>query len=348
MVKIGKFLVGMCLLGTLVACSDDDERDDTVLGMNNLTGKNWYYNGWAGEKNSYGQADLLEGIRFEQGGILKNIDFSGRREYAVGKWIKDENKIFLIYPQDTTIWNVQHSGDNYIETLVNYQGTRKYTTLPDYLGELTADAFVVNEYTQDHQWRTFYNADIRGNLNLEEGNLLLPDGSVQALEAHGYYWDVKAPQSIDFDGRNRELRFYLRVSGQQLKLRDTVYAVNLPLRLPAEVLLGAAPKDGGVEVTWNPYPEGDVYYKVEIFSRDMDLKKPFFVSRIQPAGTGKLVVKATTAGELNKIGQLQAGETYTVRLTALLYEPGIDPLNDGYSYANVQAVSYFTKSWLME
>ena len=43
--KMGKFLTGVCLLGLLVACSDDEGRDDTLLDMNYLVGKNWYYNG---------------------------------------------------------------------------------------------------------------------------------------------------------------------------------------------------------------------------------------------------------------------------------------------------------------
>lgn len=344
--NVGKWLTGICLISSLVACSDDDERDDSVLDMNVLVGKNWYYNGWAGEKEGFGQADLFEGVRFEKGGKLKGVDFGGRREYTVGKWVSEENKILLMYPDDTTTWSVQHSGEDYIQTLVNYQGTRKYTTQPGYLGELTADAFLVNEYTSGNQLRTYVDADVRGNLNMKEGNLLLSGGRVIALEPHGYYWDTKTTGRMDFDGRDQEVRFYLRIGSEQLKLRDSLYNENLPSRIPAELALETNCQDGGLRVSWNPYPADKIYYKIEIFSRDMNLKKPFFVSRIQPAGTGELFVKATTAGELNEMGQLQAGETYALRLTALLYEPGIDPLNDQYGYANVQAIARFTELFI--
>ena len=55
-----------------------------------------------------------------------------------------------------------------------------------------------------------------------------------------------------------------------------------------------------------------------------------------------------TAGEVNRLRELRSGETYVVRLTALLYEPGIDPWNNNYGYANVQAVAYFTKKFQKE
>ena len=92
-----KWLIVVCVAGLLGACKDDG-RDDTILDMSLLTGKDWYYNGWLGDRDSYDTGDLLEVVRFEKGGTLKNIDFSGRREYIVGEWFTAaDNQITLAY-----------------------------------------------------------------------------------------------------------------------------------------------------------------------------------------------------------------------------------------------------------
>ena len=65
--------------------------------MSYLTGKNWYYNAWLGDPNGLKSQDLLEVVRFEKGGTLKNIEFGGRREFEVGTWTSDGNRIELNY-----------------------------------------------------------------------------------------------------------------------------------------------------------------------------------------------------------------------------------------------------------
>lgn len=349
MIRLGKLLAGFFCACALGACSDDD-RDDTILDMSRLTGKDWYYNAWLGDKNNFGAGDLLEVVRFEKGGTLKSIDFSGRREYIAGKWESDDNnRIILKYEGDEeTIWNVQHSGDDYIKTIVNAQGSREYTTDPGYLGNLTADAFWVNEYTSGNQYRTYIGADVRGNKDVREGNLLLADGNQVALQNHEFFWSEKSPKYID-DIRKQEVRFYLRIGkNTHLKLRDSLYSTNLPRRLPDEMNLTVNVVNGTLNVSWVPFSSGSVYYRVEVLSKDMDLVDPYFISRVQNAGSASLNIKTTTAGEVNRVNELKGGETYMIRLTALMYEPGVDPWNDDYGYANVQAVSYFTKKYLME
>lgn len=349
MIRLGKLLAGFFCACALGACSDDD-RDDTILDMSRLTGKDWYYNAWLGDKNNFGAGDLLEVVRFEKGGTLKSIDFSGRREYIAGKWESDDNnRIILKYEGDEEkIWNVQHSGDDYIKTIVNAQGSREYTTDPGYLGNLTADAFWVNEYTSGNQYRTYIGADVRGNKDVREGNLLLADGNQVALQNHEFFWSEKSPKYID-DVRKQEVRFYLRIGkNTHLKLRDSLYSTNLPRRLPDEMNLTVNVVNGILNVAWVPFSSGSVYYRVEVLSKDMDLVDPYFISRVQNAGSASLNIKTTTAGEVNRVNELKGGETYMIRLTALMYEPGVDPWNDDYGYANVQAVSYFTKKYLME
>lgn len=350
MKKIGKFCAFLGMLSLFNACKDDDGRDDTVVEMSLLTGKNWYYNAWLGDYYGMNRNDLLEVLRFENGGALKTIDFGGRKESVTGTWEKEGNTLKLNYETgDTVEWNVQHSGSDYITTIVNQQGQRQYTTDLGYLENLTADAFLINEYTDGNRYQTRLGASVRGNVNLREVALITGDNEYVSLENHGYNWNEKNTGEVfEFDGTGREVRFYLKIGkAYQLKLKDSIYGQNLPKRLPDEMNLSVEGKSSVLHVNWRPY-EGAVYYRVEVFPRNMDITKPYFVSRVQPKGTSLLEVKPTTAGDLNQLNDLVRGESYVVRLTAMLYEPGVDVINDEYSYANVQAVSYFTKSFVWE
>ena len=129
--KWGKLLLGVGWACVLYACSDDDGKDDTIMNMSELTGKYWYYNAWLGDKYGMGQSDLLEVIRFEKGGVLKMMEFGGRRVHAIGTWTGGDNQITMdLDDGDSIVWNVQRSGPDYIQTIVNAQGERKYTTDP--------------------------------------------------------------------------------------------------------------------------------------------------------------------------------------------------------------------------
>ena len=251
--KWGKLLLGVGWACVLYACSDDDGKDDTIMNMSELTGKYWYYNAWLGDKYGMGQSDLLEVIRFEKGGVLKMMEFGGRRVHAIGTWTGGDNQITMdLDDGDSIVWNVQRSGPDYIQTIVNAQGERKYTTDPGYLGELTADAFLVNEYTDGNQFKTYIGVDVRGNKNVKEVALIPADGKSIPVENHGYFWSERQPQSgdyVDFGGEKREVRFYLRIGkNTQLKLQDTIYSQNLPQRT--------------LKVSWNSYQNPDIYYRV--------------------------------------------------------------------------------------
>ena len=193
--KWGKLLLGVGWACVLYACSDDDGKDDTIMNMSELTGKYWYYNAWLGDKYGMGQSDLLEVIRFEKGGVLKMMEFGGRRVHAIGTWTGGDNQITMdLDDGDSIVWNVQRSGPDYIQTIVNAQGERKYTTDPGYLGELTADAFLVNEYTDGNQFKTYIGVDVRGNKNVKEVALIPADGKSIPVENHGYFWSERQPR----------------------------------------------------------------------------------------------------------------------------------------------------------
>lgn len=342
----------------LGACGSGGGEDDAEMNMSALTGKWWYYNAWLGSQYKYdmNKQDLLEVIRFEKGGALKVMEYGGRREQVVGTWTSGDNEITLNYSDGRRIeWNVRRSGADYIQAVAE-GWERRYTSEPDYLGDLTADAFLAGEW-KENRYNTYIGADIRGNKDVKEAALISSDGNAIPLENHGYFWSERSPENgdyIDFDGTKREVRFYLRIGkNTYLKLQDTIYAQNIPPCTLAESGLLAVTdlSTGALKVSWNAYPDQDICYRVEIFPKEMDLSKPYFVSMIQPAGSTEMAITPTSAtdnGVNNQVGKMIKGETYQVRLTAMLFEPGVDRINDHYSSANLQAVSYFTRPFIWE
>lgn len=343
---------GFCVL---FSCKDDNDRDDTILNMPDLTGKYWYYNQWRGDKDSYLKEDVLEVLKFEKNGELVSMDFGGRKTTVAGKWTSSGKEINLDYNSgDPVVWDVLKSGSDYIEAVINGQGVREYTTDAEWLDNLTADAFLVNEYTDGNRYKTHVGAYIRGNMNVREANLIPASETVIPMQNKGYYWCERAAESgdyIDFDGKQREARFYIRIgNSSHLKLRDVIYGNNIPERPLSEVQLQAQNPQGvsTLTVDWNPYNRSDIYYRIEIFDGNMDLIRPYFVSKIQSPGRRQIVIRDNTAGDVNRMGDLKSGDKYIVRLAAILFEPGTDVTNDEYGYANIQAITYVTKPVIWE
>ena len=282
------------------------------------------------------------------------MEFGGRRVHAIGTWTGGDNQITMDL-DDGGLYSLECAAE-WTGLYSDYCECARRTEIYDrswYLGELTADAFLVNEYTDGNQFKTYIGVDVRGNKNVKEVALIPADGKSIPVENHGYFWSERQPQSgdyVDFGGEKREVRFYLRIGkNTQLKLQDTIYSQNLPQRTLSESGLEAITElgTGALKVSWNSYQNPDIYYRVEI-SKKMDLTQPYFVSRIQPATSTGMTINTTTSGEVNRIGELIKGESYRVRLTALMFEPGVDVINDEYSSANLQAVTYFSRGFLWE
>lgn len=347
------FLPLVCGLVLLVACGKED-RDDTVLNTSDLTGKFWYNNRWLGDPYSYVKEDVLQVIKFEKNGVLSLLDFGGRTESVGGAWTSKNNEIALKYNNGKNeVWNVMHSGNDYIRPMVN-GGERNYVTNTGFLENLTADAFLVNDYNAGNRYQTHIGADVRGNRNLREATLILGEGQTLPLTNEGYFWNERIPVTddyIDFNGQEKEVRFYLKIGkNEQVKLSDRIFSYNLPVRAVADFALNAVNTMGvtTLTVTWSPFAMNDVFYRVEIFNEQADLTAPYFVSRIQPAGSRRLDIKSGTAGEVNRMAEMKSGVPYVVRLSAIRYEPEVDRVNDEYAYANVQAVTYITKRCVWE
>lgn len=64
------------------------------------------------------------------------------------------------------------------------------------------------------------------------------------------------------------------------------------------------------------------------------------------AGTGELNITEATQGKVeNRLSSLVKGEVYKIRLSAILYEPGIGRY-DTNADRNIQAISYVTKAFV--
>lgn len=355
MVRFVRFLLVMSVFFFFLSCSKDDERDDSVLEMSRITGKFWYYNQWRGDKDSYVKDDVLEVVKFEKNGELVVMDFGSRKEEVAGKWTSAGHSIELRYSdRDSVVWDVLNSGDNYIKAVINGQGLRQYTTDAEWLSELTTDAFLVNEYTDGNRYKTYIGADLRGNMNVRQANLITASENVIPMVNKGYYWCERTPVNsdyINFDGKQREVRFYVRIGNEgHLKLKDVIFENNIPERPLADVqLLAQNPQGvGALTVNWNPYSRSDIYYRVEIFDGNMDLIRPYFISRIQSPGSGQIIIRNNTAGEVNRMSEMKSGDKYIVRLSAILFEPGTDVVNDEYGGANIQALTYVSKAVIWE
>lgn len=351
---MNKWWIIFGLSSLLMAC-ENDERDDTILNMSDLTGKYWFYNQWRGDRDSYEKNDVLEVVKFEKNGELVEVNFGGRNENTVGTWTSVKNEIDLNYTnREAEVWDVLHSGTDYIDAIINGQGERQYLTDAAWLEDLTADAFYVNEYTSGNVCQTHIGGIVRGNLNVREANLITSSDQIIPMENQGYFWKERVPVSDDFvqvDGKSREVRFYIRIGKNgNLKLKDNVYGQNLPERSLADVQLEAKnPQGVGVlTVSWNPYGRSDIYYRVEVFDQNVDMIHPYFISRVQMPGCGQLVIRPNTAGEVNRMSEMKSGGSYVVRLSALMFEPGTDVINDEYGYANLQAVTYVSKPGIFE
>ena len=209
--NLRKTLIAACLLALAMGCKDDDGRDDTILEMDYIVGKDWYYNAWMGNKEGMRTEDLLEVVRFEKGGVLKTMEFGGRQEKEAGTWEKDGNRLMLHYTDGKdSRWDILRSGEDYIRALVD-DNVRDYASSLSYLRELTADAFLVNEYDEyDNQYATYIGADVRGNIDLREGMLLLGDGDNTPLTQYDYYWTGHSQYELRDWDEECEARIYVR------------------------------------------------------------------------------------------------------------------------------------------
>lgn len=354
--RIWHLLPFLLCLGAVFSCSDDDHNDEDVLDMGKLTGKYWYYNKWQNNRESYVLDDLLDIVRFEGNGKLWEMDFSGKNERIVGTWTHKDNEIVLHYTnRPEEIWNVLKSGEGFIDAMV-LSGKREYKAEPDYLKDLTADAFLVDEVKNDGLYpETRIGISIEGKnaVNIaKDAAVILAEDAVVGLTLENKVWHESKPiLAADFGLPTTEkaIRFYIKANGNPVKFTDTVYTQSLPKRKFADFALNAVNQDRVLHVSWAAFDRQDVYYRVEVLNVNAS-EEPYYVSRLLPAGTDAWEITETTETErdlTNNMKKLKAGQNYTVRLSAIVLEPGTS-VGDMYSYTNRQAVSFVEWKYLWQ
>lgn len=349
--RLYKLIFGLCCLGAMISCKDDDDNN-SLSDLDKLTGKYWYINNYLGNKTAYEVNDGINVVRFEGSGILTGMEYGGRRDSLLGEWRKEDDQLILTFLDGTEeLWYLTSLGKDEIKARVN-GGDRVYRTEFAYLEDMKADAFLVNEYFKSgagYRLKTYIGANVTGNRNIMEALMLLAADYNTKMLDRGYYWSERKPLDedfIDFKGQKQQVRFYFKVGRKdQVKLDDYIYTGNLePLEIgDYDLRVVNTPDAGKMTVKWNPVAQENVYYKVEVFNENMSLVTPYFVSNVQLPESSSLTIDFTTAGEINKINELKKGKKYVVRLTMLLYEPGIDFINNRFANNNIQAVTYVTK-----
>lgn len=354
--KLYRLIFGLCCIGVMLACKDDD-NNNSLSELDKLTGKYWYINNYLGNKTAYDANDGISVIRFEGSGTLTAMEYGGRQDSLLGKWRKEDDQLILTFNDGTEeLWYLQSVGSKEIKARVN-GGDRTYRTELSYLEDMKADAFLVNEYFKSgagYRLKTYIGANVNGNRNIMEAFLIPASEYNTKMLDRGYYWSERKPLDedfIDFKGQKQLIRFYFKLGRKDnVKLDDYIYRDNLlPLEIgDYDLRVANTPDAGKMTVKWNPVVQENVYYKVEVFNENMSLVDPYFVSKVQLPGSNSLMIDFTTAGEVNRINELKKGKKYVVRLTMLLYEPEIDFINNRFAINNIQAVTYVMQAMTWE
>lgn len=347
-----KNVLGLLFFLSLTGCSDS--KNGPMITNDDLIGKNWCYNGWHYNSNKYGylSGDVVEMIRFEQGGKMIGTEFSGRKDTLFAYWnLLDEYVLDLRMPDDKQEqWGIVDYNKGKL-VLNNGWGDRTYEQAPTYLEGVYGDAFWVNEYIGESEiMQTSVGFKVqKGNVSISEAYALLSEsesGRIKLTKKNNA-WEGQAAESLLGTGKQFRVRFYCRLGKDQFKFDEQVYAENMPVRNRSDFELKAVWNDSSLaprlDVSWNMYESGDIHYGVEVFDKNMNLDSPFFVSYTL-AAKDRLEISASTGAKVNRMGELKKGESYRVRLSAFVYEPGVNP-NDNNAEYNIQAVTYVTRSF---
>lgn len=340
---------GLLLLPCFVSCNNDEDVNE--ISIDHITGKYWFHNRWLENKTGFSDEDHIIATKFDRNGTVYLMNGAGREEYLYGTWKSSENQIQIKTEKGEEEWNVLNTKSDRFDVIVN-NGLRHLTPEPDYMKGMTVDAFYVNEYRNNEGHVTYLDARITGQPGIRESLLIMDDQTNYNLRNYGYYWGVnRQKKEIEMKVEERDLKFYLQIGhSHHLKFRDHLYATNLPKRLPMDFDLQATNPGGAssLKVTWKPFDEDHIYYRIEVLNADKDPINPYFVSLLQGTHSSSIIINENSAGSHNRISELKSGEHYVVRLAAILYEPKVDPINDRYGEGNIQAITYTEKRIIWE
>ena len=345
MKKLGmlSLIVGSLWLG---ACSDDDK--DFMLDVNRMTGVDCYYNTTTSKNYlSFSDENVLEINRFDKSGEIKGIDLRGVIDSVAGVW-RDEGENVLAVDWkngNSESWTVENCTSKKF-VVNNGWGEREYITEPSYLENLTGDAFWVNKFV-DKVSKLQLGFRISNDRSMRAGYVraLLSDDESVKLKSYNNVWKEEVDISRVED---RKVRFSCRIGGDYVKFDEFITADNFPSMRLDEVNFTSSIKAGypdQLEIEWNEFEGENVYYKIEVYSKDNEADV-YFESGLFPYDNGKYTLNGSTIGKINKLDKIDSKKEYVLRLTAVMLEPGVAS-NSVIAESRIQAVVYVTDKCLL-
>ena len=336
MKKLGmlSLIMGSLWLG---GCSDDDK--DFVLDVNRMTGVDWYYNRTTSKNYlSFSDENVLEINRFDKNGEIKSIDLRGVIDSVAGVW-RDEGENVLAVDWkngNSESWTVENCTSKKF-VVNNGWGEREYITEPSYLENLTGDAFWVNKFV-DKVSKLQLGFRISNDRSMRAGYVraLLSDDESVKLKSYNNVWKEEVDISRVED---RKVRFSCRIGGDYVKFDEFITADNFPSMRLDEVNFTSSIKAGypdQLEIEWNEFEGENVYYKIEVYSKDNEADV-YFESGLFPYDNGKYTLNGSTIGKINKLDKIDSKKEYVLRLTAVMLEPGVAS-NSVIAESRIQAV----------
>ena len=362
MIRIIRSLVLLSLL--FCACSGGDNNNDTDFELtSDVLTKGYWYSNFALDDNYIADDDLVA-YEFSRNGSIVSMNMGGKTEEVVGQWKMEGEYLSVVIGGSAEQWRIveEDSHEYKLKFYVGNNSFREFYSSYDFIYGLSADAFVVNEYLLDngYQKKRRYGYRVSGR-DIGAVKALFPERAVSLTEVNGVY--VQDEKDIDASGDyldlsgsvEKKIRFCLSFGKSKVKLSDMVYDENIDHLNYYNIELTHSIGSDKVVVKWGEMENIDqsmserLRYRVELYPEadgDIDMNRPAFVSgNIQP-DENSFEIKAGINGANGSkpdFTVLSEGDNYYVVLSAILYEPGIDPDFGTYKDINIQAISSFTK-----
>ena len=266
---------------------------------------------------------------------------------VAGTWRDEGENILAVDWKDgnTEMWTVENCTSR--EFVVNNGwGKRVYVTVPSYLENLTGDAFWVNKFV-DGVSKPQLGFRISNDRSMRAGYVLalLSDDKSIELKGYGNVWKGEADISRVED---RRVRFSCRIGSDYVKFDEFITADNFSSMRLTDIDFTSSIKAGypnQLEITWNKFEGENVYYKMEVYSKDNEADV-YFESGLFPYDNGRYILNESTIGKINKLDKINSKKEYTLRLTAVMLESGVAS-NSVIAESHVQAVVYVTDKCLL-
>lgn len=340
-------MLSVILAGVFMGgCGSDDK--DFELDTGRLTGVNWYYNGGTSNNRlSYTDTKVLEIIRFDKSGDINGYNMHSQADTVAGSWSEEGfNTLGVNWKNgNSEVWTVVDCNSKTLK--VNYWGDREYSRELDYLGELTGDAFWANYFDGNGDvMRTQLGLQVAGNNKLRPGDIyaLLSDDESGRIKLENYNNVWKGEADIT-NAASRKVRFSCRIgSGNYVKFDEYITPTNFESIRLSDVNMNigvTAGVDKEIYVTWDVIGD-NIFYKIDVYAQDNPADIVFSSSLF--TYVNKYPISQGTIGAINQWDKINTNKTYTIRLSAVMLEPGV-AFNSHFAENRVQAVLYVSKPY---